>query len=89
MKTNNNSRIQHLEFLPLLLIVIYKMAIQNNSSINYGNKMTVMYIFIGVSTLIFGYLLLYKQPKWLLRLLSLVLLILMIFLSCYLIYFKK
>lgn len=89
MKTTNNSRIQYLEFLPLLLIVIYKMAIQNNSSINYGNKMIVMYIFIGVSTLIFGYLLLYKKDNLPFRMLSLGLLILMIFVSCYLIYFKK
>jgi len=89
MKTSNNSRIQHLEFLPLLLIVIYKMAIQTNASINHQDKMIVMYVFIAISTAIFGYLLLYKKSNMVFRILSLVVLIFMIFLSCYLIYFKK
>ncbi len=89
MKTSNKSRIQHLEFLPLILIVIYKMAIQTNASISHRDKMTVMYVFIAISTVIFGYLLLYKGRNSVFRILSLVLLAAMIFLSCYLIYFKK
>ncbi len=89
MKTSNNSRIQHLEFLPLILIVIYKMAIQTNASISHQDKMTVMYVFIAISTMIFGYLFLYKARNGMFRILGLVLLASMIFLSCCLIYFKK
>jgi len=89
MKARPSIRIQNLEFLPLVLIVIYKMAIQTNANISYDNKMVVMYVFIGISSLIFGYLLLYKKPTWVLRMLSLLLVIALIFISCYLIYFKK
>jgi len=89
MKTSNNSRVHILEFLPLILIVIYKMAIQTNASISHRDKMIVMYVFIAISTLIFGYLLLYKRSNVVFRIVSLGLLVLMIFLSCYLIYFKK
>jgi hypothetical protein len=89
MKTSNKISIRNLEFLPLILIVIYKMAIQTNASISHRDKMAVMYVFIAISTIIFGYLLLYKKSNIFFRILSLTLLIVMIFLSCYLIYFKK
>lgn len=89
MKTSNNSRIQYLEFLPLILIVIYKMAIQTNASIPHRDKMIVMYVFIAISTAIFGYLLLYKNSNVVFRIVSLVIVVAIIFLSCWLIYFKK
>jgi len=89
MKTKDNSRIQNLEFLPLILIAIYKIAIQYNSAISGQNKMYIMYAFIGVSTVIFGYLLVYRNSNFFIRIVSLSLLVLAIFLSCYLIYFKN
>ena len=89
MKSSNNNRIQVLEFLPLILIVIYKMAIQTNASIPHRDKMIVMYVFIAISTVIFGYLLLCKKSNVVSRILSLVVLVSIIFLSCWLVYFKK
>jgi len=89
MKTSNNNRIQILEFLPLILIVIYKMAIQTNSSINHQDKMIVMYVFIAISTVVFGYLLMRDKNTNAKSIVSIVILVSLIFISCFLFYYKK
>ena len=89
MKTSNNNRIQILEFLPLILIVIYKMAIQTNSSINHQDKMIVMYVFIAISTVVFGYLLMRDKNTNAKSIVSIVILVSLIIISCFLFYYKK
>jgi uncharacterized membrane protein SirB2 len=89
MKTSNNNRIQILEFLPLILIVIYKMAIQTNSSINHQDKMIVMYVFIAISTVVFGYLLMRDKNTNTKSIVSIVILVSLIIISSFLFYYKK
>ena len=89
MKTSNNNRIQILEFLPLILIVIYKMAIQTNASINHQDKMIVMYVFIAISTVVFGYLLMRDKNTNTKSIVSIVILVSLIIISSFLFYYKK
>ena len=89
MKTSNYNRIQILEFLPLILIVIYKMAIQTNSSINHQDKMIVMYVFIAISTVVFGYLLMRDKNTNTKSIVSIVILVSLIIISSFLFYYKK
>ncbi len=89
MKTKNNSILQKLEFLPLILIVIYKMAIQTNSSISHRDKMIVMYVFIAISTAIFVYLLAKSKSTTAKSIASLVIVVSLIVISCFLFYYNK
>lgn len=89
MKTSNNNRIQSLEFLPLILIVIYKMAIQTNASISHRDKMIVMYVFIAISTAVFGYLLARSKSTNAKSIASLLLVVSLIVISCFLFYYNK
>lgn len=89
MKASNNSWIQNLEFLPLILIVIYKMAIQTNASISHRDKMIVMYVFIAISTAVFVFLLVKSKNTNTKSIASLLIVVSLIVISCFLFYFKK
>lgn len=89
MNTKNNSHLQKLEFLPLILIVIYKMAIQTNASISHRDKMIVMYVFIAISTVIFVYLLAKSKSTTAKSIASLLLVVSLIVISCFLFYYNK
>lgn len=89
MNTTNKNHLQKLEFLPLILIVVYKMAIQTNSSISHQDKMTVMYVFIAISTAVFIFLLAKAKNTTAKSITSLVILVFLIVLSCFLFYYKK
>lgn len=89
MNLKNTTSLQKLEFLPLLLIVIFKFGIQTNSSISHQNKMIVLYVFVAISTAIFGYLLMKTKSTTAKSIASLVIIVLLIFVCCYLFYFTK
>lgn len=90
MNAKNYNSLQKLEFLPLIFRVIdKKMAIQANASINHQDKMIVMYVFIAISSLVFGYLLMRDKNTNAKSILSLVIVVCLIIISCFLFYYKK
>lgn len=62
MKANNKISLKALQFVPVSLIVFYKMVI-DSSSVSTKYKMMVLYFFIAASVFAFGYLLFYKKQR--------------------------
>ncbi len=89
MNTSNKSKIQGLEFLPLILIVVYKVIIQSNRSISHENKMLVLYGFIAISTVVFGYLLFDKKGSTTISKTSMIVLFSLILIVSVLFYLKS
>ncbi len=60
MNAKNKTFQQGLQFVPICLILIYKFIIQA-TDISHAVKLMILYGFIGISTLVFGYLIFSKK----------------------------
>lgn len=83
------SNLQGLEFLPLILIIIYKVLIQSSAYLTNQNKRMVLYVFIAISTVIFGYLILKRNVDTTKNKGSIVIVFLLIAVVSVLFYYKK
>lgn len=83
------SNLQGLEFLPLILIIVYKVLIQSSAFISHQNKRVILYMFIAISTVIFGYLILKRNVTTTKNTTSLIIVLSLVAVVCYLFYYKK
>ena len=83
------SNLQGLEFLPLILIIIYKVLIQSSAYLTHQNKRVVLYAFIAISSVIFCYLIVKRNVDAAKNKGSIGIVFLLIAVVCVLFYYKK
>ncbi len=83
------SNLQGLEFLPLILIIVYKVLIQSSTHVSHQNKRVVLYVFIAISTVIFGYLILKRNVVATKNTASMIIVLSLVAVVCFLFYYKK
>lgn len=83
------SNLQGLEFLPLILIIIYKVLIQSSAYLTHQNKRVVLYVFIAISTVIFAYLIVKRNVDTTKNKGNIGIVFLLIAVVCVLFYYKK
>lgn len=79
---------QGLEFLPIILILVYKIVVET-CSLSHTAKMTLLYSFIGISTVVFAYLWFSKDKGTKMGGKTAIVLFSLIFIVGVLLFFKK